>query len=152
SNSSGTGLNGLGNGTQLDSGHPSPTPPMFRDILLSTKPNSAASSSQSSSSPSAIGGPSPNLDQLSSESLESPLSSCFLNAQLAAVASDLCDLNDLPNLIPPSESSTRTADSLYGNSPFDLQLPSMSNPTPDHSRGILGNTNPLASRYFSEYS
>ena len=152
SNSSGNGasncaMSGLASASQLDSGIPSPTPPMFRDTLFTKSNNGIANISPSMSVSTGVIG-APNLELSNNYCLDSPLSSHFLDSQLAAVTADLCDLTDLPKLIPPSE-SVQSDKSLYGSS-FDMRL---SNPTPPIGhRGLLDNSDTSVSSFFSDYS
>lgn len=128
---------------QLESGHISPTPPLFRDVLLS-KPGNPTTASNPSTSLGTIGsGASSALESLSTESIGSN----FINSQLSAVAAELCDLDDLPKLISPSDSLPHQ---IY-NSPFDLRLPTLSNTSSNH-HSLLPSQSEASLGFFSKYS
>lgn len=129
---------------QLESGLISPTPPLFRDVLLS-KPVNTTTASNSSTSPGTVGSGTSSalLESLSTESSGSN----FINSRLSAVAAELCDLDDLPKLISPSDSLPHQ---VY-NSPFDLRLPTLSNTSSNH-HPMLSHQSEESLGFFSKYS
>lgn len=134
------GSNVSGVAQRHDSGHISPTPPLFRDVLLSKPVNTTTTSA----SPGTIGsGTSSALESLSTESIGSN----FINSQLSAVAAELCDLDDLPKLISPSDSLPHQ---IY-SSPFDLRLPNLGNTSSNH-HSMLPSQSEASLGFFSKYS